>query len=359
MSRIDLDIREIRILSSLNVLPFARMVYRLGSNVVKPRDSDNDPYELISLNGIALSTTRSQADPYFTYFMTFFNQKNYAANTIKTIFDGQSKWTVPSQRAEALVLTSAFQIVFMETLSYLQNAIARCGQVDSMVGFVPDSDTDRHPLDNAAALIIGSLEGTQVGGSFAVDGELVWNLANKRAFQFKTMNDEEFALVNQELIDLLYTAKGEMDGGACDKLSTTIDKIVRFMQVGIVQSIVEAAVESQNLDIHSTDLSLVQGEVLSYSILPIMAAHDAATAIFIEENMKITDGVDTVRDGAQAVADGLGSYVTQTMNLPCSFVGATNGANPCAKYGSSAPTLQSTRNTVVVACLTGLVALLI
>lgn len=252
---------------------------------------------------------------------------------MRLILDGQSKWKTPAHRTEALVLTCAFQIVYMETIRQLKDAVVKCQEADPVLGFTVESDTGRHPVDNSAALIIGSLEGTQPGGSLLEDGELVWNLANKRAFQFQTVNEYNYAIVNRRLIDLLYAAKGELDGVACTKLQDTVDQIIRNIQVGIIQGVLNAAVESENLDSGSDHLSLVQGEVLAESIIPILAAHDGATGELIQENMVIKANVDTVRDGAQAVADGFGYYMTTGANLQCSYVGATGGANPCKNYG--------------------------
>jgi hypothetical protein len=314
---------------------FTDFTYRFGSNVPKPRDSDNDPFALLSLHELAVSGARSEANPIFNYFVTYHNNKNYADKSMRLILSGQTKWNTTAHRTEALVLTSAFQIVYMETIVQLYDSVAKCREADPVLGFTEESATDRHPLDKTAALLIGSLEGTQLGSSILGDGELVWNLANQRAFQFQTMNENDYAIVNRELIDLLYAGKGELDGVACSKLKPTVDRIVSLMQVGIIQSVLMAAVESQNLDSGSQHLSLVQGEVLADSILPFVAANDEATAEVIRENMVIKPGVDTVRGGAQAVADAFGYYVTTGANLPCHYLGATGGANPCAKSGST------------------------
>lgn len=335
LSRIDLDIRQMRILSSMEAILFTDFTYTFGSNVPKPRNSENDPFELLTLHELAVSAARSEADPIYTSFVKYYNDKNYADSSIRQILNGQSKWTTTAQRTEALALTSAFQIVYMEAIRQLYDSVAKCRAADPTLGFILDSGADRNPLDNAAALLIGSMEGTQTGGSLLQDGELVWHLGNKRAFQFQTMNDLGYATVNQNIIDLLYAGNGELDGVACTKLQTTVDQIVGLMQVSIIQSVLMAAVQSQNLDSTSGDLSLVQGEVFADSILPLISAEDEATANLIQENMVIKKGVHTVRDGAQAVADGFGYYVTNGANIPCNYLGSTSAVNPCAKYGTS------------------------
>lgn len=343
LSRIDLDIRQIRILSTMESMSYAKLTYEFGYNVETPRDSENDPFSLVSLQQLAVSTIRAQAVPYYTYFVEYFNEKNYADKRMRLVLDGQSKWTATAHKTEALVLTSAFQIVYMEVLFHLSDAVNKCDAIVAQGGstFAVALETDRHPIDNIAALLIGSLEGSQEGGSFPEDGELVWNLANKRAFQFQTMNEEEFAIVNQELMNLLFAAKGEMDGLACSKLRTTTEKISRYMQVGLIQSIIHAAIESQDFESNSLHVSLAQGDVLTDSLLPIIVANAADPGELIKQNMIFQAGEDTVKDGAQAVADVLGFYMTSKAYIPCEHVGASGGVNPCAKSGSAARSVHA------------------
>jgi hypothetical protein len=128
--------------------------------------------------------------------------------------------------------------------------------------------------------------------------------------------------------------------------------------VGIIQTVLNAAVESQDLDAGAEHLSLVQGDVMAQSILPIIAAHDEPTAKFIEDNMVVIEGVDTVKDGAQAVADRFGYYITTGANLPCSYVGSAGGVNPCAKYGSSA-SIRSGATWLTLTCILGAASILL
>ena len=157
---------------------------------------------------------------------------NYADQAMQSILDGRSKWTATAQNAESLVLTS--QILLMEVVRLLHRSSVQCHEADPNTGFVVGSETERHPVDSAAALLIGSLEGTEKGGSVLDDGELLWNLANKKAFMFQTMNNLGYSKVNEALMSLLYTAKVELDAVLCLALNNTVHRIEQYMQVGIL-----------------------------------------------------------------------------------------------------------------------------
>jgi len=332
LSRIDLDIRQLRILSSMESMEYASYTYKFGWNVPKARASEYDPFQYLSLHEFAVSAARSQADPIYSQFVSYYNSGNYADRAIRAVLDGSSKWKFTSQKTAALVLTSTTQIVFMETIRQLHNAVVKCKEADPDIGFVIHSEADRHPIDNAVALLVGSMEGTELGGSALDDGELLWHLANEKAFMFQTLNDLGYARVNEALLDRLYAAEGELDAASCPKLEKTVAQIEQLLQVGMLQALLSAAAESEGMDSDSDHLSLVQGEVLARSILPMVAAHDKATARLISDNMIIEDGVDTVKNGAQAVADAVGLYITDGAKIPCNIVRSTGDVDPCRKY---------------------------
>jgi hypothetical protein len=333
ISRIDLDIHQLRILTTLESWSFAKSLYLYGSNVPGRRESENDPFHLISLSQLAISSERRDADPVYNQFVSYFNDQDYADTTITAALDGTGKWGIRTtkERAELIALTSSFEVVYMDIIRNLNNAVAACNVADPSAGF---SFTGGDELDQAAAMIIGSMEGTNFGGSSDLDdGQLLWNLANTRAFQFQTMNNMDYAVVNSELVDLLYAAKGELDAVVCPSLERTVLKIQQLMTVAVMQSVIRSAIAADGILSTSSDLSLVGGEVFARSVLPIINAHDPSTAELISENMIIKVGVNPVRDGKEVVADGFGFSITQGIKLSCSYLGATSTVDPCRRFG--------------------------
>jgi len=331
LARIDLDILQIKILTSLNQFRFARYLYQFGRNVPFHRSSENDLYNLRSLHELAVTTERQKADPIYSYFVAYFNDIRYADTSVDNALRGIGKWESREERSEVIITTCAFQIVFLYTLARLKESVVQCREN-------PQEDwelaTTPNPWDEVAALLIGSMEGPNEGGSMNhIDGQLFWSLANRRAFQFNTLNNQGYANANDELDDLLYAGRGELDAQDCDNLEQTANKIRHVMVVPIVQSTIRYAIMGQGVswsrskssDRH-TELAL--GEIFAFSILPIFAAVDSESAVIIRENMELKDNIQPIRSGPQLVADALGSAAVQ-WGLECHKLGRSSNADPC------------------------------
>jgi hypothetical protein len=267
--------------------------------------------------------------------------------------NGVAKWDSSKSSAErSAVITeaSAFLVLYLHLIAQINDAVNVCNNVDK------DGEYDlTHPWDEVAALLIGSLEGMEEGGSLDVqDGQLIWGLATRRGFQFQTINRQGYATVNSQLEDLLYAGRGELDALACDMLQKTAEHIKRLSLVPLMQSVLKYAIqnEQQPADSFSSDLSL--GEVFAMSIIPIVQIYDPAAASVLEKNMLLQPGVKPVGDGAQAVANALGAAAT-SIGLSSRELGSTAQANPSLLYGgSSASILHPLVISAVLAVATSL-----
>ncbi|GAX19744.1 hypothetical protein FisN_37Lh008 [Fistulifera solaris] len=254
ISKMDLDVYQMGVLAQLGAWKFLTLLYRFGRNARKPRDSENDPFELHSLQEFAMSANRKSM-PFYTTFINYQKKHNqeYGDQAIMNAIEGKGKWSTRSQqqRAAMVKLTSAYQIIFLETMGLFEEAFVKCEEEDSEIGF----SAEENPLDQAGALLIGYMEGKEMRGT-SVDGQLLYNLANKQAFTFGSLNGQ-IALVNDQLEDLLYAAKGQLDALDCIKLSRTTSKMSQIMLVPLLQAMLIAAVESEGLPVNSDSESLI------------------------------------------------------------------------------------------------------
>ncbi|CAB9516835.1 expressed unknown protein [Seminavis robusta] len=327
-AKLDLDILQLRILTSLDSWHFARYIYQFGRNSLKERDSDNDVYELLSLHELAVAVCRKKADPLYSYYVAYFNQVNYADIAVDEALRGVGKWKTKEQRREVIVATCAFQIVFLYLIAEVKETVQQCRDP----AFDP-VDASMHPWDEVAALLVGSLEGPQEGGSSDIaDGQLIFNLANSRAFQFQTLTDEGYSQVNSDLDDLLFAGKGELDAKDCDNLESTAQRIEKLAIVPMIQSAMRYAVALEKLDNANDSVEAALGEVFAFSVLPILFAADSESAEVIRENMEVMEGTPSVRNGAQTVADAFGAAV-EAWGLACPNLGYTSNADPCLLQG--------------------------
>ena len=97
LSRIDLDIRQMRILTSMETttMEYTGYTYKFGLNV--PWTSEYDPFQYHSLHELAVDASRSQADPIYSQFVSYYNARNYADQAMQSIMNGESKWRSPKR----------------------------------------------------------------------------------------------------------------------------------------------------------------------------------------------------------------------------------------------------------------------
>jgi hypothetical protein len=292
----------------------------------------------VSLRDIALSKERFNAEPLYDYYVEYHNEKDYADKAIMAALadDGAAvsstnttTWKTVDQKAAVVRAIAAYQILFMEAHAKLQSAVQQCREADPEVGILARLD----PVDEAAALIIGSMEGETLGGSPDLqDGQLLFNLANQHAFQFSVINADKYANVNSEILDSLFAATAELDALDCEDLQRTTTHIGRMITVGMIQGALQAADKNEDIDekTNPNAVSLATGHVLTESVNPWIKHSDAATANFISENMLVKTPVQNmVKDGHENVAKAFGKGLTYSIGLPCEYLGKTAEVDPC------------------------------
>lgn len=318
------------ILASLGSFTFAKYLYRFGRNSPLPAENDGDPYELRSLEKFALSNEREAAVPFYTEFVEYNDDIYYANTAVMDALEARGKYGSASvaARTEIITKTSAYQIMYMYALAEMADAIKDCQSQDAL-----DNVGGVHSWDEVAAFLIGSLEGTTEGGSPDVeDGQLLWGLANKRAFQFQTINDEGFSKTNSEVEDLLFAGGGQLDAFDCENLAKTVSRMQHVLLIPVIQSTLRYAAENENLEQSNLDKTVAEGEAFALSVLPIIKSYDEAAAQVIMENMVVQQGVKPVRDGAQVVADAFYEALDE-FGISCLYVGASGQVDACQKEG--------------------------
>lgn len=334
IARMDLDILQLRILTSLGSFNYAKLWYLYGRNSPVEQKNDNDPYEYYSLADLAIASSRRTADPWYSEFVRYHNNNNYADKIVRDTLEGNGKWDSSksvAQRSAVITETSSFMILYLHLIAQINDAVNLCKGLESHAEY----DLS-HPWDEVAALLIGSLEGTQEGGSSdAEDGQLLWSLGSRRAFQFQSINNEGYAKVNSRLEDLLYAGKGEIDAMECTSFEKTVEQIKLVTMVPIMQSVMRYALQNEQLSTTSDSADLALGETFALAIIPIMETIDPSASAIVQENMIFQSGIQPTRDGAQAVADAIGSFAVAS-GLRCGLLGYTPQAQPCRYHGGSA-----------------------
>jgi len=339
VAKIDLDVLQIRILTSLGSFGYAKLWYLYGRNSPRERDSENDPFEFYSLSDFATSTSRQNAEPYYSAFIAYHNNPNYADVLIRNTLEGVDKWDKNKsveQRSAVVTEACSFLVLYLHLIAQINDAVNNCRNVDE------NGEYDlTHPWDEVAALTIGSLEGKEEGGSSHVeDGQMIWGLSSRRGYQFQTLNRQGYADVNSELEDLLFAGKGEIDALQCDMLEKTAEKIKTKSMIPLLQSVLKYAILNEDHPADSDSAHLALGEVFALAVIPIVKLYDEASAYILEENMLTHQGIKPVRGGVQEVANAVGS-AADAMGINPRELGSTPEADPSLLYGgSSSPALK-------------------
>lgn len=313
-----------------------------------PTKSDGDPYELRSLEKCALTPEREAATPFYNEFVGYHDDIHYANTAVINALEGTGKWGAASveARTEVVAKTCAYQIMYMYALAEMADAIQDCQSQDAL-----DNVGGVHSWDEVAAFLIGSLEGPTEGGSPDTDdGQLMWNLANKRAFQFQTENDEGYSKTNSKLEDLLFAGGGELDAFDCENLSKTVSRIQHHLLIPVIQSTLRYAAENEKLSQSNLDKTVAEGETFALSVLPVIKSYDETAAQVITENMVVQQGVKPVRDGAQVVADAFYEALDE-FGIDCTFVGASSQVDACRKEGGFSASIRLQPTAYILSAL--------
>lgn len=346
-AKLDQDVKQITILVSLQNYKFAQLVYQFGKNAHVMDISDQS---FRSIQTLATTEDRELARAY-PIWEDYFNDKQYADTAIMSILqDSHSKWKSIGQQVMALSVLLRFQVMYMAILFELQKALDHCDESDN-----PGNSRNNNSWDQAASFIIGSLEGTQIGGSSNLDdGRFFFNLSNKLCDQFHvchSSDDETYSIINNEIINYLYAGQAQLDNQDCQQLITTARKIEHLLLIPIIQSVLKYAISNQNISPDSNSPDIAAGEEFALTILPLLHHLNPDKASLVKQNMIPNKGTPYVINGPVAVGDALYDILFK-YRIKCRYVGSTtDGIDACTadaaqlqKFSSATPS-QSIHST--------------
>mmetsp|Transcript_885 Transcript_885/g.1267 ORF Transcript_885/g.1267 Transcript_885/m.1267 type:complete len:444 (+) Transcript_885:1-1332(+) len=329
-SRIDLDIHQIKILTLLDSYQFAKYLYLYGRNYPLRQNTENDPYVLQSLHKMATTSLRQKADHFYTDFVQYHGDVLFSDKVVLNTLNGEGKYGTRSDeyRYQVITKTIQYQIVHMFVLAQMTIVHEKCD-----AGNLDGTDGARHNWDLVAAFLIGSLEGPGAGGSLDYeDGQLIWNLANMRAFQFNTMGANNYAVINQEIEALLFAGLGALEAPDCKWFLKVDDDLQHLLLIPIIQSVLRFAVLNDGVMSDEDYASIAAGEVLALAVLPDIANHSETSANLIKESLVVVPGssIPLVPNGPQEIAN---AFFEGLDGLPygCEYIGETKEIDACAE----------------------------
>mmetsp|Transcript_8436 Transcript_8436/g.9717 ORF Transcript_8436/g.9717 Transcript_8436/m.9717 type:complete len:781 (-) Transcript_8436:1795-4137(-) len=341
-SKIDLDLYQMKILMSFdndNYWMFAKHIYEHGKNSKKEdyytsKDDDSVNYSgyefnLRSLHDLAVSSKRYAINVLFSeQIQEYHNDDRFYANTaIMDMFNdiaGSSYEQGLSRKNGAAVISSTIltQVIYMYVLAELTQV------VDINTGSYCD-EAESYNWDEAAAYIIGSLEGSSFDGQ---DGELLWGLANKRSLEFDRQNEDGYAIVNSAVKNLLWAGKGQILNKNCLYLDRTVKSLSHMLLIPMIQTLIKYALVNQYKMYSSHDVTIYEGEVYAHTLIPIFGKYSQKSANVLQRNMVRRGSLqEIVPDGPQAVADAY-LDIADDFGIQCEFIGKSYEVDSCLNY---------------------------
>lgn len=349
-SKIDLDIHQMNILMSFdndNYWLLAKHIYLYGKNSIdyksKNDDDDSTEVEIRSLHSLATSYKREGTMFFDSMLASNYDEPFNADSIITNILNNKSHQS-ESREVKAAIIYNVIltQVIYVHILVEMKDAVDHChnlseGRAMSNANPYRLNTHSTKAWDQVAAYIIGSLEGSRIGGSIdSSDGTFIWSLANKRAAEFDRRNDNGYAIVNDAVLDGLLSGKGQLMHMNCNFMDRTSKIIAYLLLIPMIQSVIKYAISNQYLEWNKEDdVDVELGQIYARFLYPIYSEFSEASAKTLQNNM-IPKFDYLVTDGPQAVADAY-LDVAKEIGIQCEYIGKSSEVDGCLNY---VPTLK-------------------
>jgi len=312
-SDIDLDIRYIEIMLRMEAYDAAKDVYMLGKHAIVENGSNVGP---LSLQHLATSKERKKV-PSFGLFNTYFSDENYANSAIMGVFNepiipGANRKSSEQKRA-MIVHILRYMVTPMAALQKLYEAVDNCKIISTTI-----SKISHKRWDEAAAILIGSMEGSNNKGS--EDGYLMHGLASSLCLKFGVCGKKGNAKVNVLMKEALYAGSSSLSTQSCTNVQESVLAIENHMLVPLIQASLLQAFRNSKLEVNSGDWSISSAYVFSRAFLPYIQDQTEVSAV-IEKNLNFQLDVRPVEDGWQNVFLAFETAVDNMDNIDCRDVG--------------------------------------
>ena len=308
VSRLDLDVSEVMLLSRAGAYGAARDVYEYGHHAM----SINESSRYLSLQSLATSEERDGILA-FQLFREYYSSADYADDIMESALTRTSPYSSATRGETGELAMTALQVMvsFMGILSKMQSSILNCN-----AGKVAAAQAD---WDSAVALYVGSMEGELAGGIISGDGVFLFALGNELCDDFGRCEVAEDATINEEILYQFAVGRDSVAESNCDHIDRLLTwEILPRLKIPLVQGTISFAL--QNFDIAARDPdTLATAHILAKSILPFVNQANSTSAATIASEWDDFTQVSSGRS-VDAVVDAF-AYALRGMGISCEDVG--------------------------------------
>jgi hypothetical protein len=301
----------------MGALKPAQDIYTYGKHV---RSKDGNGGSL-SLHHLATTSDRSNVDQ-FEAFSQYYQANDYADKVILGALSSADNAMSDERRRVMVVRSSQVLVMYFGALQAVNEAVTECSD-DSEYGFIAGEGWDK-----AAAMLIGSLEGAEDGGSR--HGHMFYDLAQDYCLEFGTCEEDLDADLNAELISLLYAGRGAALANSCGALRKAADELSTLILVPVIQGLLSSSIQISSAT-GNPDVAMAEGYIFSRAVLPLVDRINRDAANAISNNLGST-GPQVTSSVASEVFRSM-SKVYNGMRIDCKDIGKPQGFDPCSGVG--------------------------
>lgn len=314
-ARFDLDVHQIDISLRVNAFDLAYDIYTNG------RNSMEDDGTMNTLKFLTTTSQLADAGEIYLAYKEFYQKDNYADTLITDAIlnhaTSRFKGYTRRQLSESILRTFQAVAVYLPIHALLRSAIDECRTNND--GKQPTSENGdaiagQQYVDQAVALLVGSIEGPYSGGSLFGSGKMMYSLGKDMCRPFATCDIHDDSHANILLLFGFSEMKEYLDGYQCDEAEgVLIDTIMTTLPVPVIQGVVYYSVQTDAV-------APVAADALAKTILPQIKAASPDNVQSIQEKTLLEDIPQISQNQAYDVVAAF-KTILEPLKVNCNFVG--------------------------------------
>lgn len=297
----------------MGVPSVAKDIYMMGKHC--PSIVTTGGSDFVSLYSLATDTGRDIV-PDYKWFVVYYGDVNYAHTMISNSIRAYNNLSYSRQQGSLLVRnTLSFLVLSMASLQRLYGSISLCNS-----GALTSART---LWNEAAALLIGSLEGSSEEGIADDDGYLTHFWANYLCEPFGIC-DMGYSRVNHGIMILLNTGRAALDARQCSIANEHVAQIGKNLLIPFIQG--SLLYSSVNFLIHSVngeqyDFIHTAGYISGRFVLPYVYSIDHKKAALLDRYINFDMDSNYDRKSNIQVFQIFEDAITKLTGVDCADVG--------------------------------------